>query len=270
VQHARIDALWTLGCGGCAFLLFTARGSRQRLIPVVWVAIACLSIAINGSRGLPQYFVQAAPFLALAAGCAGVIGARWLRANSGRAFPALATATAVLLAIAVWRVNQFPKLVEQTAFDAKYAYGSVPRHEYLGRYADERKYSALAGAQLGEFLRTHSAPGQPVYVFGFTSYAYVAADRASASRFFWSRPVIVGFRQEDPAYGATGLRAELEKSPPAVVALQIEDWAPDVDDSAHFFMRTPTLASWLTERYERAAGGPDGFDLWLPRRHARP
>jgi hypothetical protein len=174
----------------------------------------------------------------------------------------------VLVSVAGWRVNQFPKLVEQTWFDAKYASGATARDEYLARYADERKYSALSGARLGEFLQAHSAPGQPVYVFGFTSYAYVAADRASASRFFWSRPVIVGFRQDDPAYGPAGLRAELEKSPPAVVALQIQDWAPDVDDSAHFFLNTPTLASWLTERYDRAAG-PEGFDVWLPRRHAR-
>ncbi len=34
---------------------------RERLVPVVWVAAACASIAINGSRGLPQYFIQANP-----------------------------------------------------------------------------------------------------------------------------------------------------------------------------------------------------------------
>ena len=42
-------------------------------MPVVWVAAACLSIAINGSRGLPQYFVQANPALALAAGWGGML-----------------------------------------------------------------------------------------------------------------------------------------------------------------------------------------------------
>ena len=37
---------------------------------------------------------------------------------------------------------------------------------------------------------------------------------------------------------------------PAVVALQQRDWAPDVDDSAHFFMTTPALAGWLRANYD--------------------
>ena len=47
----------------CCSLPRSAR--RERLVAVAWVAAACLSIAINGSRDLPQYFVQAAPALAL-------------------------------------------------------------------------------------------------------------------------------------------------------------------------------------------------------------
>src|SRR5881392_647032 len=67
VRHARVDALWLVGGAGCAVLLFAARHGRERLIPVAWTAAACLTIAINGSRDLPQYFVQAAPALAFAA-----------------------------------------------------------------------------------------------------------------------------------------------------------------------------------------------------------
>ena len=53
IERARADALWTLGGAGCLFLLAGAGGSRVRLVPVVWVAAACVSIAINGSRSLP-------------------------------------------------------------------------------------------------------------------------------------------------------------------------------------------------------------------------
>ena len=65
IERARFDALWTVGGAGCLVLLAGALANRERLVPVVWVAAACLSIAINGSRGLPQYFVQANPALAL-------------------------------------------------------------------------------------------------------------------------------------------------------------------------------------------------------------
>src|SRR5690606_24863271 len=68
VQHARVEALWFLGGLGCAVILVTSWRRPARLILPLWVAAACVSIAVNGSRGLPQYFLQAGPALALAAG----------------------------------------------------------------------------------------------------------------------------------------------------------------------------------------------------------
>ena len=265
IDRARDDALWTLGGAGCAVLLALSRRHPLRAISVAWVASACLSIAINGSRGLPQYFVQAAPGLALAAAWAGWIVATGLRRSFAPrvARAAMAIATVVVCA-AVWRVNQFPKLVEQTVFDARRLAGQVPRDVYLARYADPRKYSALGAWQIGEVLRAHSAEGAPVYLFGFTAAAYVYADRPSASRFFWSRPLIAGFNADRTGYGPSGLRADLEKARPAVVALQLHDWAPDVDDSAHYFLNTPQLAEWLRANYLQSTG-PEGFDVWLRR-----
>lgn len=266
VERARDDALWTFGGAGCAVLLASGWKERARLVPVLWVGAACLSIAINGSRGLPQYFVQAAPALALAAAWGGWILIHWARrALSPRAGTAAIAAGAVLAGTAVWRVNQFPKLFESTAFDAAYAMGRMPRDAYLGRYADERKYSALGAAEVAGVMREHSRPDEAVYLFGFTGAAYVYAGRQSASRFFWSRPVIAGFKEGTPGYGPEGLLSDLQRTPPAVVVLQQHDWAPDVDDSAHYFMNTPPLAAWLRAGYDRAPG-PEGFDVWLRRR----
>jgi hypothetical protein len=264
VERARFDALWTLGGAGCLVLLAGAPGSRERLVPVVWVAAACASIAINGSRGLPQYFIQANPALALAAGWGGALAWSWLRAGTGQAARWLVVPIALVVVVAVWRVNQFDKLAEQTVFDARYALGAMPRDVYLARYDDDRKYSALAGDTLGKYLAAHSQPADRVFVFGFTCAAYVEANRASASRFFWSRPVIVGFNQGHPGYGTEGLLSDLNINRPAVIALQQRDWAPDVDDSAAFFMKTPSLSGWLRAYYVQASG-PEGYDIWLRR-----
>jgi hypothetical protein len=264
IERARVDALWTIGGAGCLVLVVLSAGRRERLLAPIWVAAACLSITVNGSRGLPQYFVQANPALALAAGWAAVEAWPWLRLRSGRAAPALGALALAIVAIGVWRVNQFPKLVEQTTFDARYAIGRITRADYLARYDDDRKYSALDAAQLAATVRTSTRPEDRIYVFGFTCAVYVLADRASASRFFWSRPVILNFKGGTRGYGVDGLLADLRQRPPALVALQKKDWAPDVADSAAFFMATPALAGWLRTNYVRTFG-PDAFDVWVLR-----
>jgi 4-amino-4-deoxy-L-arabinose transferase-like glycosyltransferase len=258
IRHARVDALWLLGGAGCVVLLVTAIWKRDRLFPVAWVAAACASIAINGSRDLPQYFVQAAPAMALAAAWGGSV--LWTRRSVVNAI------AVIVLAVAVWRVNEFSNLAGNTWHDTRYLLGQIDRPTYLARYGDRltRKYSALAVAELGELLRSRSTPADRVYVFGFSCGAYVAAERASASRFFWSRPVIVGFNEGAPGYGINGLLDDLTRTPPAIIALQIRDWVPDVDNSAHFFMTTPPLAAWLRDGYDQI-DGPEGFDTWIRR-----
>jgi dolichyl-phosphate-mannose-protein mannosyltransferase len=258
VRHARVDALWLVGGAGCAVLLAVARGRLERLVPVVWTAAACLTIAINGSRDLPQYFVQASPALALAAAW----GATFLRTP----FRIVNLVIVVTVGVAVWRVDDFPKLVDNTRYDLSYVLGRTTRSEYFARYGDRttRKYSAQAMDELGRYMQAHSASTDTVYVFGFSSGAYVTAGRKSASRFFWSRPVIVGFNDGRPGYGVSGLLADLRRNRPAIVALQQRDWYPDVDDSAHFFMTTPSLAGWLRNSYQPVPG-PEGFDVWMRR-----
>jgi 4-amino-4-deoxy-L-arabinose transferase-like glycosyltransferase len=268
IDTARVDGLWTLGGAGCLVLLMAARAQRDRLIPVIWVAAACASIAINGSRSLPQYFIQANPFLALAAGWGGVAAWRWMRDRLGRRAVLLAVPAMLLVAIGVWRVNQFPKLADQTLFDAQRALGRIPDAEYLARYDDDRKYSARSGRMLGEYFEAHSAPADRVFVFGFTCSAYVYGNRMSASRFFWSRPVIAGFKAGSPGYGVEGMLSEIAANRPAVIALQERDWAPDVEDSRPFFMAAPALAGHLRANYVQAPA-VEGFDVWL-RRSDRP
>lgn len=258
VQHARVDALWLLGGAGCALLLTAVSGGRERLIAPAWVAAACVVIAVNGSRGLPQYFVQAQPALALAAAWAGAV--YW-----SRRWPVNAAAI-LLAAVGVWRVNEFSNLAGNIAHDGRYVLGRTTIEAHLGRYGDReaRKYSALAMHELAGFIRERTRPDDTVYVFGFASGTYVQADRESASRFFWSRPVIVDFNAPEPGYGVEGLREDLERTGPAVVALQVRDWEPDVENSAAFFMATPRLADWLTSGYDRVEG-PAGFETWIRR-----
>ena len=257
VEHARVDALWFVGGLGCIVLLVAGVRNRIAWLPVVWVAAACVSIAVNGSRGLPQYFLQAAPALALAAGVGFAVALR-------PAPPIVRWLVVLIVAYGVWRVDNFHKLASNIAHDVDYVSGRIDRRTHLARYGGQRdvdKYSALDNKDLGAFFAAHTTPDDTVYVFGYSPAAYVYADRRSASRFFWSRPVILDFNREDPRYGVAGLLAELQQRRPAYVVLQRRDWSPDVQDSAPFFLSQPSLAAWLRAGYHEV---PilDGFDGW--------
>jgi hypothetical protein len=260
VRHARLDSLWFLGGLGALVLVATARHAPPRIVAPLWIGAACVSIAVNGSRGLPQYFLQAGPALALAAGLAYAVV--W-----HRTFPVARLILTVLLTIAVVRITNFDKAVDYTAYDLQYWRGALTKEAYLSRFGERAsgdKFSALAVYELGGYLRQHVPPNERVLLLGFSSGALVQANRASATRFFWSRPLIVGFGEGWPGYGVRGLLDELVRHRPASVALQRHDWDPDTIDSASWFMSKPDLVAWLEARYE-PAGELGNYLLWKRR-----
>ena len=263
-RQVKIDWLWFLGAIGAA--LTALRGSWQVVgVPLIWLVAAILSVAANGGRGLPQYFVQAAPALAFVAavGLAGV----------GAPNRAVRLALVVILLVGVWRVGDEPTtllmpralglhgLLANLRFDLSYARGHMDRESYLGRFQQpDDKYLPLADEQLATRIKNTTSPTDSIYVFGFSSASvYVKSERRSASRFFWSRPVVIEFAKDQPGYGSAGLLQELKRDPPAVVALQKRDWGilaaekPDAGppemDSIVFFMSTPSLRQWLEAGY---------------------
>jgi hypothetical protein len=256
VQHARVDALWLLGGAGSAILLFRSPGRRILWIPLAWTAAACLSIAVNGSRSLPQYFLQAFPPLALSASLAADVFRPLSRTRRGLAI--------LIVALAAARVVSFPEAFKATAWDTARLAGRIERTTYLARFAGRPgdKYSAPDTAELGAWLRDRSSSSDSVYIFGFSSGAYVYSGRRSASRFFWSMPVINRFNEGRPGYGPTGLLVDLRDRRPRLVALQRDDFGPGRQpDSRAWFLLQPELRAWLAGNY-RPAGLLNRYELW--------
>ena len=111
-----------------------------RWVAPLWVAAACLSIAVNGSRGLPQYFLQAGPPMALAAGWGAVLV--WHRTT-----PIARIVLVALLSVGAARVTSFDKAIDYTAYDLRAWTGELTREQYLSRFGERAsgdKYSALA------------------------------------------------------------------------------------------------------------------------------
>ena len=265
--HARIDMLWFVGSAGVGLLLVTGLRSHARVVALVvaWLAAAVISIAVNGARDLPQYFVQAGAALAFA-GAAGMALA-WKR---GRLAQALVV---IVLAGGLWKVGVeapafagarwagLPQLVGNVAFDLRHMFGAIDRDSYLSRFKGVQKFDAAADADLAETVRSTTMPADRIFVFGFAPSVYLDSERQSASRFFWSRPVILEFAADHAGYGSDGLLRDLEATRPAVVALQKQDWSPDVANSRDFFTSTPTLNAWLTSHYALEDDTPI-FEVW--------
>ena len=155
---------------------------------VAWLAAAVLSIAVNGARNLPQYFVQAGPALAFA--CAAGYLTAWRR---GRAWQ---VAVVLVLAAGLWRVGvderrvlglrwgALPQLVESLRLDVGYLRGRVARSAYLAHFKGEQKYDALAVEDLATDIMSSTGPEERILVFGFapacTSRARERAPRGSS------------------------------------------------------------------------------------------
>ena len=94
-------------------------------------------------------------------------------------------------------------------------------------------------------------------MFGFSGGSVCwLSERASASRFFWSMPVIREFAADQLGYGTAGLLQDLARNKPMVVALQKEEWR-----SYDFFMHTAALRNWLESEYRNDRETPM-FSVW--------
>jgi hypothetical protein len=277
-EQVHVDALWFIASVGAVLLAWRLR-ERAALMTFAWLLAAIFANVINGSRGLPQYFVQANPALALvgAAGLATLPGRRrWLQAAVG-----------VLLAVGLlWKVGDerdvtmrlsgLPGAIDNIRFDLRYWLGRMDRQTLLSKFGGQRaqdKFNALAVEQLAAHIRETTAATDAIYVFGYAPGVYVKSGRVSASRFVWSRPVIMEFSAEYDGYGSAGLLRDLEHRPPALVALQRQDWGPvgQFDPGRHgepnsidFFHHTAPLNDWLLAHYTLDLDWPD-FEVWRRR-----
>ena len=271
LARARVDVLWFLGLAAAAVLALKWRGDRSTRIVLGWLAAVVISIALNGARGLPQYFIQAPPALALAF-AAGLAIAWQVR-------PARLAALAVMVA-GFWRVGSeptpiwqprlggLPSIASNLRTDLAAMTGGIDARTHLARFTREDgggKFPIVTVSDLADRLRSTTKSDDPILVFGFAGGGVLArSGRESASRFFWSRPIVVEFARGVPGYGPEGLLDDLRQRPPTVVVLQKNDWRlgePNVPNSIEYFMANPALRQWLEAGYRLEDDNAD-FAVW--------
>ena len=103
------------------------------------------------------------------------------------------------------------------------------------------------------WVKTHTAPGDSIYIWGFQPMIYGLAGRRPASRFVYNAPLRAAW------YGARArpvLLADLERDPPAAILVESGDVHPGTTgnelDSRQALERFPKLQRFLREGYAPA------------------
>jgi hypothetical protein len=154
------------------------------------------------------------------------------------------------------RLGSLPGLIDNVRYDLQYVRGRLDRDVYLSRFRGQ-KFDALEIDRLARYVRATTAREDPVFVFGFSGGSVCwKSERRSASRFFWSRPILIEFASDRPDYGSAGLLRDLQRASPVIVALQKEEWR-----SRDFFMSNAPLRTWLEAGYTLDRETPM-FSVW--------
>jgi hypothetical protein len=245
----KTDPLWLAGGVGAVLALWDL--ARKRRLPpmaglaVLWGGAAALVIIVNGARLFNSYFINAfAPLAVLAA---------WLlteAARESRARRIVGLVTAVLMAAVLLQRHYPAKVVESARADFDVLRGRVDEAAYLerfGGYANRRGYSARANAELSEYVRAHTSPGDRVFLFGINGAGvYFASDRLAAQRFLRVN-FFVATDFPDPQFRLEAVTAELAARRPRYVIFEQLNSGSDMGRAVDSLAAEPAVAALLAD-----------------------
>jgi hypothetical protein len=258
----------TLLFGLGALAIFGAQRKERTLVAVLLGAVAVHITGIVMQGKFFQYHWGATfPLTALLAAL-GIVKAWRFAAGRGLA-AAIALACAFpIIAIAKMPVPSFGN----SLYERSKARLDLARFDYPN---EEEAWDALASVAdvdagqnraVARFLAEHTAPGEPVFVWGFECVIYDLAERPIASRFIYNVPQRAAWSRE-PMQAA--LMRDLEARPPAAIVVEHHDVFRMVtgndDDSARSLWAFPALSALIERDFEHAARIGD-FDVHLRRR----
>ncbi|MBL8697565.1 MAG: hypothetical protein JNK67_04295 [Alphaproteobacteria bacterium] len=239
-----------LGAAAAGFAAMRRRHRRTAdLLGLGWL-LALVSVIAQG-KGFPYHFAAVHGFTGVFAGYfvaqrfdahfAAPAAARTRGANRRRA-----TMAGALIGLAACAMQPHGQRVRDWWLTLAGAMSEAERAQRLC----ESDYCPWRLRALGEVIRRETAPGEPIFVWGFDSAIYLYADRPATGRFGFSYPLIGGtetWRRQARAE----LMATLAATPPRVIVVQEDDFIrlmhtrPSVDHILDF----PEFGALLARHY---------------------
>jgi hypothetical protein len=224
-----------------------AVGRSARLLLGLWLASALLSVWVQR-----KYFgYHWTPILLPLAGLAGAgLAALLSPLQRLRARGVRAIAAAGALLVAVWSVER-----EATGYVAalRFVAGRVTREAYWERFGRPYRgdFSFAADRWAAHYIREHSRPGEPVFIWGFEPLTLFLADRRAPTRFIFAVPLVAGWT---PDRWRVELMRDLRARPPVLFGVMRRDAVPHAsgraDDSAAQLKEFAALREFLRQHYQ--------------------
>jgi len=255
-RHLILSLIGALALVGLADSLRRGAGPLRWLAPA-WLAAMLLQVWAQG-KYFQYHWLPALPPLGLLA--AQGLSTLWrlltqrLAPRPARAVAALA-ALALLAALASGYWVQFHR-------EIRYAVGALPPAEFLTQFCDRQDYSLPADLEVAAFLRAHSPPGRPAFIWGFEPTIYFLAGLPPATRFISQQPLMAPW---SPPEWRRELLRDLEDKQPDYLLVLHNDFMPWVTmrpyDSAGELVFFPELTAFIQRDYRLTAVIED-FDIW--------
>jgi MFS family permease len=233
-----------------------ASGRMRWFIPA-WALAMMAAVWVQGKYYTYHWLPTLPPLALLAAqGLRGISAAlrRGASPAAARALRALGIAVLVAaLGFAYWTSLHWP---------VRHLLGRTSRAEFLSRYNRHGDFSLTADREVAAFLRDHTDPADPIFVWGFEPLIYFLADRPPASRFIYTIPLVTAW--SPPEWRAELVRDLTRERPPLIVVARSDPlpWMTGrSDDSAAQLDGYPELSRLLHARY-RPARTIEDFDIW--------
>jgi 4-amino-4-deoxy-L-arabinose transferase-like glycosyltransferase len=245
-DHGVLNLIGLLALAGVADLVLRREKDPTRWMPAAWVAVMLAQVYVQG-KYFEYHWLPALPPFCLLAGMG--VAAVWGRLRE-RVEP-LSTAkwaagggvAVLLLGLAAGYRSQFDQEIGAVT-------GRISRTTFFDSFRDRQDFSLSADLQVAQFLREHTAPGTPVFIWGFEPIVYFLADRPPASRFISQQPLVTPW---SPPQWRDELIRDLARRRPEYILVLHNDVMPWVTtrpyDSAGELAYFPGLADVLERDY---------------------
>ena len=259
-RHWLLFPVGLLALAGAADLAFRPKAGRMRWLLPTWALVIMASVWVQG-KYYTYHWLPVLPPLALLAGHGlSAIGRLLHRAcprPAARALSALGLAAVLaLLGAAYWKSLRLP---------ISTLLGRTPRSALLARWDRYGDFSLSADRDVAAYLRSHTEPADTVFVWGFEPLIYFLADRAPASRFLYTVPLVTAW---SPAEWRAEFVRDLEEKGPPFIVVAHNDVLPWMtgrrDDSAAQVHSFGEFRSLLEGRYRKVQRIED-FDIYEQR-----
>ncbi len=256
--QALLSLIGLFALAGLVDLARRREAGAFRWLPAAWLGLMLAQVYLQG-KYFEYHWLPALPPLALLAG-AGVAAAWRLlreRSDSPGTVTGTAAAAAVVLLAALGAGYR-----DQFAAEIGLATGRISRAAFTDGFKDRQDFSLSADLQIADYLKQHTAPGSPVFIWGFEPIIYFLADRPPASRFISQQPLVTPW---SPPAWREELPRDLARKQPAYILVVHNDVMPWVtlrpDDSAGELSQYPALDQLLKRDY-RLVDTIEDFDIW--------